>query len=76
MKVLITIAARGGSKGLKDKNIRPLCGKPLVAYTIEQALRWGKAERIAVSTDSIGAQVNSFIIPGSRISLPAIRASG
>ena len=52
MKILVTIAARGGSKGLKDKNIRPLCGKPLIAYTIEQALRWGKAERIVVSTDS------------------------
>ena len=52
MKVLVTIAARGGSKGLKDKNIRPLCGKPLISYTIEQALEWGRAERIVVSTDS------------------------
>lgn len=46
------IAARGGSKGLKSKNIRPLCGKPLVTYTIEQALRWGKAAHVVVSTDS------------------------
>lgn len=50
--ILCTICARGGSKGLKDKNIRPLMGKPLIAYTIEQALRWGRAGRVVVSTDS------------------------
>jgi len=50
--ILCTICARGGSKGLKDKNIRPLLGKPLIAYTIEQALRWGKAKAVVVSTDS------------------------
>ncbi|HBL22513.1 MAG TPA: flagellar modification protein B [Deltaproteobacteria bacterium] len=49
---LITICARGGSKGVKNKNIRPLLGKPLIAYTIEQALSWGRAERVVVSTDS------------------------
>ena len=52
MKILVTIAARGGSKGVKNKNIRELCGKPLIAYTIEQALKWGKASRVLVSTDS------------------------
>jgi len=50
--ILCTICARGGSKGLKDKNIRPLLKKPLIAYTIKQALSWGKAKRIVVSTDS------------------------
>jgi len=50
--ILCTICARGGSKGLKDKNIRLLCGKPLIAYTIEQALAWGRAEHVVVSTDS------------------------
>ncbi|MCK5579886.1 MAG: acylneuraminate cytidylyltransferase family protein [Candidatus Omnitrophica bacterium] len=50
--ILVIIGARGGSKGVKDKNIRPLGGKPLIAYTIEQALRWGKAKRVVVSTDS------------------------
>ncbi|MEI8011137.1 MAG: acylneuraminate cytidylyltransferase family protein, partial [Candidatus Omnitrophota bacterium] len=53
MKVLLTVAARGGSKGVKNKNIRPLCGKPLMAHTIEQALRWGKASRVICSTDSL-----------------------
>lgn len=52
MKILVTIAARGGSKGVKNKNIRPLLGKPLIAYTIEQALKWGKASKVLVSTDS------------------------
>ena len=36
-KVLAVIPARGGSKGLPGKNIRPLAGKPLIAWTIEAA---------------------------------------
>lgn len=50
--ILITIAARGGSKGLKGKNIRLLMGKPLIAYTVEQAVRWGRGADIICSTDS------------------------
>lgn len=50
--VLVTICARGGSKGVPSKNIRPLLGKPLIVHTIEQALEWGKANRVVVSTDS------------------------
>lgn len=46
------IPARSGSKGLIDKNIRPLCGKPLMAYTIEAALKSGLFEKVFVSTDS------------------------
>lgn len=52
MKILVTIAARGGSKGVKNKNVRDLMGKPLIAHTIGQALKWGKAARVVVSTDS------------------------
>jgi CMP-N-acetylneuraminic acid synthetase len=37
-KILAVIPARGGSKGVVRKNIRPICGKPLIAYTIETAL--------------------------------------
>ncbi len=51
-KILLTIAARGGSKGVKNKNIRMLHGKPLIAHTIHAALKWGKADRVVVSTDS------------------------
>jgi CMP-N,N'-diacetyllegionaminic acid synthase len=52
MNILITICARGGSKGVKGKNFRLLNGKPLIAYTIRQALKWGKAQKVVVSTDS------------------------
>lgn len=50
--LLITICARGGSKGVKNKNIRELGGKPLIFYTIDQAKKWGKGSHIIVSTDS------------------------
>ncbi|MHA2118076.1 MAG: acylneuraminate cytidylyltransferase family protein [Candidatus Thorarchaeota archaeon] len=52
MRILGTICARGGSKGVKDKNIRDLCGQPLLSYTIKAMRKWGKADRIVVSTDS------------------------
>jgi CMP-N-acetylneuraminic acid synthetase len=52
MKILGTVCARGGSKGVPNKNIRLLCGKPLIAYTIEYLKQWGKAEKIVCSTDS------------------------
>jgi CMP-N,N'-diacetyllegionaminic acid synthase len=51
-KVLCTICARGGSKGVKNKNIRSLLGKPLIAYTIEQAQQSKLFEHIVISTDS------------------------
>jgi len=44
------ISARGGSKGLPNKNIKPLLGKPLICYTIEQSLRC--FDRTVVSSDS------------------------
>lgn len=52
MKILITICARKGSKRVKNKNMRDLIGKPLIAHTIETAKKWGRAHRIIVSTDS------------------------
>lgn len=51
LNILITICARGGSKGVKDKNIRLLADKPLISYTVRQAVQWGKASHIVVSTD-------------------------
>jgi len=51
-KILCTICARGGSKGVKNKNIKELCGKPLIAYTIEQAKASNLFEHIVISTDS------------------------
>lgn len=52
MKVLAVIPARGGSKGVPRKNIRLVCGKPLIAYTIETALATRDLlYRVIVSTD-------------------------
>lgn len=52
MEVLAIIPARGGSKRVKDKNIYPLAGKPLIAYSIEQALCSSSVTRVVVSTDN------------------------
>ena len=46
------IFARGGSKGLPGKNIRPLADKPLIGWAIQQALAVPRIERVIVSTDS------------------------
>lgn len=54
MKIKNTIAiipARGGSKGVPKKNIKDLNGKPLIAYSIEQALATKKIDKVVVSTD-------------------------
>lgn len=51
-KVLAVIPARGGSKGMPDKNILPLHGKPLIAYSIESAKQSKLISRLIVSTDS------------------------
>lgn len=52
MKNLAIIPARSGSKGIKDKNIKELCGKPLMAYTIENAVKSKQFDVIHLSTDS------------------------
>ena len=52
MKNIAIIPARSGSKGLPDKNIRELCGKPMLAYSIEAAKKSGKIDVVHVSTDS------------------------
>lgn len=52
MKSIAIIPARSGSKGIKDKNIRLLNGKPLMAYTIEAALQSKMFDCVHVSTDS------------------------
>ena len=51
-KAIAIIPARSGSKGLKDKNIRDLNGKPLLAYTVEAAVSSGLFDTVHVSTDS------------------------
>lgn len=49
--MIALIPARGGSKGLPNKNIKLLNGKPLIAYTIEAALQAKEISRVIVSTD-------------------------
>jgi len=51
-KVLALIPARGGSKGIINKNIIDLCGKPLIAYTIEAAVKSRYIDDVVVTTDS------------------------
>lgn len=56
MKFLITICARGGSKGIPGKNIKPVNGKPLIEYSLEQALQFKEkypSTDIYLSTDSL-----------------------
>jgi CMP-N,N'-diacetyllegionaminic acid synthase len=72
VKVLGLIPARGGSKGIPGKNLRPLAGKPLIQWTHEAALASGQLDRIVLSTDdeaiaNLGRQVG--------IDVPFIRPS-
>jgi CMP-N,N'-diacetyllegionaminic acid synthase len=52
MNITCVIGARGGSKGLAGKNIRPMLSKPLIAWSIEQAKACPEICRVVVSTDS------------------------
>lgn len=51
MEVLVVIPARGGSKGIPYKNIKPLAGKPLICYSIDVARQFTSDENICVTTD-------------------------
>ena len=52
MEYLCVIPARGGSKGIPEKNIKELCGKPLICWSIEQAINESLIGKVVVSTDS------------------------
>lgn len=62
MKIIAFIFARGGSKGVPRKNIKNFNGKPLIAWSIEQALAINRVSKVIVSTDSpeIAAIAKSF----------------
>ena len=51
MGTFALIPARGGSKGIPRKNIKPIAGKPLIAWTIEAALRSPLLDAVVVSTE-------------------------
>jgi N-acylneuraminate cytidylyltransferase len=69
MNILYLIPARSGSKGVISKNIKPLRGKPLIYYTLEQVTQIATQQNICVSTDSeeIKSLVESFGQPVSFI---------
>lgn len=67
MKIVAIICARGGSKGVPRKNIRLLCGKPLIVHTIEVAMKCKLIDRVIVSTEDPEiariARVNGAEVP-------------
>ena len=71
MRNLAIIPARSGSKGLKDKNIKELLGKPMIAYSIEAALNSGVFDEVMVSTDS---EVYAAIAKECGASVPFLRS--
>ena len=56
MKILCTICGRGGSKGVKNKNLIKINGKPLLYYSIKQAIKSKLFDEIVISTDSLKIQ--------------------
>jgi CMP-N,N'-diacetyllegionaminic acid synthase len=54
LRYLAIVPARGGSKGVPGKNLRPICGKPLIAWSIEHARAAGPSVLAHVSTDDAG----------------------
>ncbi len=69
-RILAIIPARSGSKGLKDKNIKELDGKPLLAYSIEVALKSNIIDEVFVSTDS---EIYAEIARKNGASVPFLR---
>ncbi len=80
MKILAVIGARGGSKGVPGKNIRPIAGKPLIGWAIETALAMPEVTDMIVSTDDQDiadtAKAHGAKIPFMRPAELATSASG
>jgi CMP-N-acetylneuraminic acid synthetase len=70
MKILGIIPARGGSKGIPHKNMVPLAGRPLLAYTCEAALRSRRLTRVVLSTDD---QVMAEVGKAAGVEVPFLR---
>jgi CMP-N,N'-diacetyllegionaminic acid synthase len=60
MKILCTICARAGSKGVANKNLRLINGLPLIAYSLQQAIETKLFSQIAVSSDSSEIRTNAL----------------
>lgn len=68
MSTVAIIPARGGSKGIRKKNLRPVCGKPLVVWSIEQALAAESVDHVYVTTDddeisAVAARAGARVLP-------------
>ena len=72
MKIMAVVPARSGSKGVPNKNIRELSGKPLLAYSIVAAQKASLIDRIIVSTDS---DEYAFLAKEYRAEIPFLRPS-
>ena len=70
MKPLFVIPARGGSKGIPGKNIKPLGGKPLIAYSVEVARQLAPDCDICVSTDD---QAIAYVVRQMGLEVPFMR---
>ena len=71
MEVISVIPARGGSKGIKNKNLKLLDGKPLIQYSIENCLSSNLINRVYVSTDDKNIEEKSLEIGAKIIKRPA-----
>lgn len=71
MKNIAIIPARSGSKGLKDKNIKELNGKPLLSYSIDAAIVSGLFDEVMVSTDS---ELYASVARANGASVPFLRS--
>ena len=59
MKIVALIPARGGSKGIPRKNIKIICKKPLISWSIDTAKKSGCFDKIYVSTDKIITKIKA-----------------
>ena len=73
MKNIAIIPARGGSKRIPRKNIRPFLGKPIIAYSIEAALQSGLFDEVMVSTDD---EEIAEVARQYRAKVPFMRSAG
>ncbi|MBN8703425.1 MAG: acylneuraminate cytidylyltransferase family protein [Bacteroidetes bacterium] len=71
MKYLYLIPARGGSKGIPNKNIKSLKGKPLIVYTIDCARKLTSDINICVSTDSL--KIKKVVESQAKLKVPFLR---
>ena len=68
MNILWVIVARGGSKGVPNKNLKPIDNKPLIQFTIESAKNSKLLSNTIVSTDS--SKISDFAPPGAPMARP------